>query len=422
MRAGQEKDFFIWEHFLHDPIRTVIVLPSPHGDYKSGISYSDARAMGEIYAKLQKLKNLNVCTPELLGHDISKNLILIAGKKANSVIKDFQSSKGTNLTFDLEDGIIYDKEKQVVVTPQYLKGEKRTIENVTVDYGLIVYMNNPFGQSTKVLHLAGIKGCGTLAAVLAITEERYIHEIEKLIKQHIDNIDTSELENKTVEILVKAYADDGRVKRDSLVAEKIKVSNDRASGQWESGEYRQLKKVIPHRLYISAIHKADPRTSMIKVKIDDQEIQFAKSSDRLKMLYILAKQAREDYLSELENEGWVTAWELAERLWQIKQRGDIIEIPDEIRGEVSNAIITWARCLENQGKLRLDEKIKLDRDYINSEILVFSSDMKKKIADLVYLINQEKRDKFGSGFRLIESQPGLGYRINIHPALIFISV
>ena len=41
MRAGQEKDFFIWRHFLHEPSGTVIVLPSPYREYKSGISYGN---------------------------------------------------------------------------------------------------------------------------------------------------------------------------------------------------------------------------------------------------------------------------------------------------------------------------------------------------------------------------------------------
>jgi hypothetical protein len=81
--------------------------------------------------------------------------------------------------------------------------------------------------------------------------------------------------------------------------------------------------------------------------------------------------------------------------------------------------MAWARNLEKLGKLKLDENIKLDHNYINSEILVFDLDLKKKIVDLVHLINQEERNKFGSEFHFIESHPGLGYRINIHPALIF---
>jgi hypothetical protein len=37
------------------------------------------------------------------------------------------------------------------------------------------------------------------------------------------------------------------------------------------------------------------------------------------------------------------------------------------------------------------------------------------------MINHEEKKKYGPGFQLIESKPGLGYRINLHPALIFIT-
>ena len=421
MGVNQWKNFFIWRHFWHDRAGTVIVLPSPHGDYKSGISYSDACAMGEIYAGFGDVKNLDVRAPGLAGSEISKNLILIAGQKANPIAKEFQSSRDAVLTFYLEDGVILDKENQVVVTAKYLKGEPRSIHNVTVDYGLIVYTNNPFGRSTKVLHLAGIKGFGTLAAAIAVTEESYIRKIEKFIAQHIKAGDASGLDIKTVEILVKILVADGRPKRDSLSIEKIRIGSGRSSRKWESEEYRQLEKVIPHRLHIDVLKEANLGTSITKVRLDDQEIEFAKSPDRLKMIYTLAEQAREDYLTESENEGWLNAVELSERVWQIKRRKGVTEIPTEVRKEVSNVIMTWARHLKSQGQLNLAENIKLDHDYISSEILVFDLDLKKKISDLVYLINHDGKNKIGPGFQFIESHPGLGYRINLHPALIFLT-
>ena len=409
------------QHFLNDPMGTVIVLPSAHRDSKSGISYNDACAMGEICANLQKLKKLDVRTPELLGNDISKNLIILGGKKANRIAKEFQSSK-KNLTFDLEDGVIYDKETSVAVTTRYLQGEKRTIDNVATDYGLIVYTNNPFGQSTKVLHVAGIRGCGTLAAAIAVSDGTYIHKIEKLIKRHLINRGLrSQLENTTIEILVEVSASNGKVMRDSLSIEKVKVSDGRADWKWESEEYLRLKKVTPHKLCIDVIDNGSPESSVIKARINDREIRFAKSPGRLKVLHILAEQAKEDYLNQSANEGWVNALELGERLWQTKTMNGVTQLAPEIKREISNAIIVWARHLERQGKLRLDENGKLDHDYINSEVLVFDLQVKKKIVDLVYLINQDLRDKVGLGFQVIDSQPGFGYRINFHPALMFIT-
>jgi hypothetical protein len=419
MGANLAKDFFIWRRFFRDSIGAVIVLPCAQEDCKSDISYSDACAGSEIYAKLHSSKNLDIRTPELLGDAIRKNLILIAGKRANPISRDFQSLKDADLTFYLDEGVIYDKENQVVVTSTFSNPKKSTIDNVDFDYGLIVYTNNPFGRFTKILHLTGINGCGTLAAAITVSEERYTHDIERFINQKMKGA-ARNLGNKTVEILVKACASNGRIKRDSISLEKIKVSDGNGSQKWESKDYNQMRKVIPHRIYVDVIGRGQQETSMIKVRIDDQEIKFARSPDRLKLIYILAKQAREDYANESKRDGWLSALELAERMWQIRRRDGVNEILTEIRREVSKDIVTWARNLQRLGKLRFEESIRFDQDYVNSEILVSDFDVKKKIVDLVYLINQDEKNKFGSAFQLIESCPGLGYRINLHPALIFL--
>ena len=420
MRSNFVKDFFIWRRFLRDSSGAAIVLPSPHGDYKSGISYNDACAGSEIYGKLHSSKNLEIRTPELLGDDIRKNLILIGGKKANPISRDFQMLKDGSLTLHLDEGVIFDKEKQAVVTSKFSNAQKSTIDNVTIDYGLIVYTDSPFEPSAKVLHLAGIKGSGTLAAAISVSEERYINEIERLISQEMKGA-ARNWENKTVEILVKACARDRRINRDSITLEKVMVSAGRWSRKWESKEYGQLSKVNPHRMYVDVIGRGQQEAPLIKIRIDDQEIRFTKSADRLKLIYILAKQAQEDYLNDCKREGWLSAVELAESAWQITYRSGVNEILPDIRREISKGIVTWARNLQRLGKLRFDDNIDLDQDYVNSEILVSDFDIKKKIVDLVYLINQDEKTRLGPDFQLIESCPGLGYRISIHPALIFLN-
>src|ERR1700730_11617222 len=132
MLNGHGHDSFIWQHFLRASTRVLIVLPSPHGDYKSGISYSDARAAAEIRARLHALEDLDVQTPETLADRVATNLILIAGKKANRVTENFEAAMDRWMNFQLEDGLIYDKERQALVTPQFLKGAKRTIDTVTL--------------------------------------------------------------------------------------------------------------------------------------------------------------------------------------------------------------------------------------------------------------------------------------------------
>src|SRR4051794_16992367 len=99
MRIGSVSDFFIWRHFLQDHVETVIVLPSPHGEYKSGISYSDARAVSEVYAKLQSRDDLRVQSPETFVEGLCTNLILLAGKKANRLANDFETAVNGTVNF-----------------------------------------------------------------------------------------------------------------------------------------------------------------------------------------------------------------------------------------------------------------------------------------------------------------------------------
>ena len=98
MRAKQSNQLFVWRCLLVKEAQTVIVMPAPHGDYKSGISYSDAFAGGEIYAKLHRIIRGDLRTPELLGDDICRNLIVIGGKKANPIAKHFQALKHASLS------------------------------------------------------------------------------------------------------------------------------------------------------------------------------------------------------------------------------------------------------------------------------------------------------------------------------------
>src|SRR5262249_20748312 len=157
--------------------------------------------------------------------------------------------KHTNLSFELDDGVIYDKEKQVVLTPEYAIGQERTLSNVVADYGLIVFTDNPFGKSTKILQIAGIRGFGTLAAAIAVVDPAPSHQIDKLLGRLIS--DRYAAQNRTVEIMVKVFVTNGKIQRESIQIEKITVRNGVASRTWESEAYKQLRTVVPHRLYIT---------------------------------------------------------------------------------------------------------------------------------------------------------------------------
>jgi hypothetical protein len=420
MRPRPASELFVWSSLCSHRGKTVIVLPAPHGEYKSGISYSDALATGEIYAYLRGLQHLDVRTPDLLGDDLSENLIVIGGRKANPVGKDVQARLDGALSFDLDDGIIRDKEKQIVLTPQYAKGKERTIGNVIVDYGLLVFTGNPYGKSTHLLYLAGIKGFGTLAAAIAAVDPQPVRQIETLLKRLETEPSARCHDSGTLEVLVKVSVTNGRVRRESVQVEKIRARNGSTARTWESKTYTQLEKVVQQRLYI-AVGGTPLKPLSIRARIDNREINLGKSTDRHNAIYCLAKQFREDYLKQSDNNGWVNGIVLAQRLWQIKHTAGAIEIPDEIKRQISETIKRWVTHLERRGELSLSKNIKLDSHYINSEILVFDSDIKKKIVDLVHMINDEGKHECGPGVQLIECKPGLGYRINFHPALIFIT-
>ena len=415
------KYLFVWHPLLKGAARSVMVMPSPHGEFKSGISYNDAFAAGEIYANSYELRNLNVAIPGHLGRDICENLILIGGNKCNPIAKEFQAVKQASLNFYLDDGVIYDREKQIVVTPEYVRGQPRNLASVVADYGLVIYSDNPFGKATKILQLAGIKGFGTLAATIAVVCPGPVHQIKRLLERFMSDSGVSRLKKHTVEILVKICVENGSVRRDTLQIEKIRVSNESTAQTWESETYSQLKNVVPHRIYVNVTDAAS-KSLNITVGIDEREANyFSKSADRLKAIYFLAKQARDDYLTQSENKGWLSALELAEKLWQFRHRNGVIDIPSEIKRQMSEIIKRWAGHLQRNGELILSNNIKLDHEYINSEVLVFDLDIKKRIVDLVHQINHEEKNHFGPEFRLIESKPSLGYRINLHPSLIFIT-
>jgi hypothetical protein len=274
MLLRHEDHFFIWQHFLRDCAETVIVLPSPHGDYKSGISYSDGRAVGEVYRKLQTREDLHLQSSETLVDGLCTNLILVAGKKANRLADDIQSAINGSINFYLDDGVIYDKDKQGAIMPKFLKGAARSIENITADYGLIRFIKNPFEPSRRVLQIGGIKGHGTLAAAMALTKDRHVQKIQQLLKKQVPDEEIANLVDKTLEILVKICVANGRIRRDSLTIEKIIVNDHASVWKWESEEYRRTEKIIPHGLYFELIEKANSGTSVLKLRIDDHPIKF----------------------------------------------------------------------------------------------------------------------------------------------------
>jgi hypothetical protein len=111
------------------------------------------------------------------------------------------------------------------------RGKKKTIDHVTVDYGVITYTRNPFSESTKILQLSGIKGLRTLATAVVVSQEKYIRRLEELLN-HNGELDSVDLEHSTMEILVITCASHGVINRSSLSVEKLTVTHCNAHLSW----------------------------------------------------------------------------------------------------------------------------------------------------------------------------------------------
>jgi hypothetical protein len=412
---------FVWSCLTLNQSFGLIVTPSPHGKYKSGISFNDTLALSEIYANLPKSSLFDARPADLVGGDASANLVLIGGKKCNRLSDEFQKAKHSSLTLDLDDGVIYDRVRHVVVTPEYCSAnwQMRTTDNLLADYGLIVYSDNPFGKSTKLVQLAGIKGFGTRAAAIAVLDSRIVRSIEGILTQLLRRTGAPAMETSTVEILLKVAVSEATLQRHSIQIQKLVVSGGNSRLMWESETYRQLKPVIPSRLRLH-ITKTLSSTPVVQTWVNNEELRFPKSADRHNVIYLLAKQAREDYQNRSDNNGWLDWMTLSKRLWQLQDRNGIVEIPGDIKRLVVDSIKRWAASAQKRKELILSGDFTMDSSYINSEILAFDSNIQKRLVDLIHIVNHEEKHRTGSNFQFIESRPGRGYRINIHPALISI--
>ena len=202
-----------------------------------------------------------------------------------------------------------------------------------MDYGLILYMNNPFGPGTKILHLGGIRGCGTLAAAIAVTENSSLKLIEQRLATQPNPLACPTSDHASVEILVKVSATQTKVERKTLSIEKLTVHHRGSGWHWASKSYQERQPVSPHRISVTLSKMGDSSSTLPTLTIDDQELRWARSPDRRTLLSCLTRHSKEDYLTGAENDGWVLASALAIELWAITPETGMVELSPELRRE-----------------------------------------------------------------------------------------
>lgn len=153
--------------FISNGVLNAIIVvgsPDPHGEYKSrGSDGFCAIDLGILLGNLAKIRAFPIykLDTELTEREAKENLILIGGPKTNTITAELNDK--LPIRFELGGWDIYST----------LSGKRYSERG----HGLVVKMDNPFNQNSKVLVLAGRRFPGTRASVLALVN--HLDEISK---------------------------------------------------------------------------------------------------------------------------------------------------------------------------------------------------------------------------------------------------
>jgi hypothetical protein len=283
------------------------------GEYPKGLSFNDARTLGEIYAILKTPADVQAAEGFPQSY-YGKHLILIGGGKANRLSYEFQECLKDQLAFWLEDGLILDRRSRAVLTPTYSEGKEKTVQHISRDYGVITYAMNPFwtkGESKKVLHLGGIKGYGTLAAAYALTEERLVQKINTILETTVPL--ESDVDH-TLQILVRIDILPGEPLVTQVTLERIDIQ---ATGVvWQAPTYAPQDAPFLCEITLE-------RAEKIKHLLLAGKFIPLENHDAEKLVLLLARRRKEDDIRRLP--GWVDIDDLTTALW-----GEVTEKPEPI--------------------------------------------------------------------------------------------
>ncbi len=404
---------YLWQPFLDDLDNTVVVLGMARGEYPKGLSFNDARTLGEIYAILKTPADVQASEGFPQSY-YGKNLILIGGGKANHLSYEFQECLRDSLSFWLEDGGILDRRYQAILTPRYAEGKEKTIHHLIRDYGIITYTSNPFGrkgEKKKVLHFGGVKGYGTLAAAYALTEPRLVQQLNTLLTEAFalqSPID------ETLQILVQINIVPGEPLASQVSLESMDIRTRNL--EWRAQTYTP-----PAAPFLCEIDL--DRAGRIKQFLLAGKLIPLENSDAERLVLLLAQKRKEEDTRRLP--GWMDIDDLATALW-----GEMVE-----KREPENALVLRERekivtsireYIGRQYHLNLSVKEIQEQilDPILGEVAVPEIIKRhNRLRTRVGLLNKEVQKILNKpGFRLIESGHWgtKSYRLSIDPEHIIL--
>ncbi|RMF87427.1 MAG: hypothetical protein D6736_12815 [Nitrospinota bacterium] len=401
----------LWKPFLADLANTIVVLGMARGEYPKGLSFNDARTLGEVYALLKTPADVQAAEgfPQRY---YGKHLILIGGGKANRLSYEFQECLRDRLSFWLEDGCILDRRQGTVLTPTYIEGKEKTIQHLTSDYGLITYATNPFllrEEGRKVLHLGGIKGYGTLAAAYALTDPSLAREIDSFLEERLPSQQVLE---GALQVLVRIEMRSGESLARQVTLQSIDIPEQEI--RWQAPTYR------PRPPSMLCEIELENREKIRQITLDGKPL-LLENSDAERLVLLLARRRKEADRQRLP--GWMDIDELAVALW-----GAVEDKPEQARSldarERDRVALRLQEVLQRRYHIPLSAReIREDiLDPILGEVTVPEVIKRRnRLRTRVGLLNKEVQRLLSSpAFRLIESGHWgtRSYRFNIEPDLI----
>jgi hypothetical protein len=173
-----------WKDFAAE--RSHVIIGRFHefdGFEPSGlIGVGDAAALGELEGFFDRLQFPRLSlgnSGDATGNDLKQNLVLLGGPDANEISKQVAEKIPSTIRFGnpLRHEIsMFDSQSGRVFTPKQTSDGQR----VSLDYGLIYKVPNPFSPDYSLVLVAGSFGYGTWAGIQYITSPAFLddHSIE----------------------------------------------------------------------------------------------------------------------------------------------------------------------------------------------------------------------------------------------------
>lgn len=177
-RSRRAKRF--WKPFVEGELQIVLgrFLEFKSFEESGFLGVGDAVGLSELGAHFEAigLGGFTVSYADRLDGDALKtNLILLGGPDANAISREIVQKVNSTLRFGNPANYeisIYDSKNQKIYVPT----RQPDLNEINIDYGVILKTNNPFAPTKQVLLIAGSFGYGTWAGVRFALSKRFLDD------------------------------------------------------------------------------------------------------------------------------------------------------------------------------------------------------------------------------------------------------